>query len=196
MTNVFHTLIARFLQIPEGQVERTIGLLNEGATIPFISRYRKEVTGGLDEVQIGAIKDKLDKLTELRKRKETILATIEEQEKLTPELRKRIEESWDSTEIEDLYLPYKPKRVTKAEIARRKGLEPLAKIVMMQNENNLSARIKSFIKGEVKNAEEALQGARDIIAEWINENESARNTVRNSFAHTAMITSKVIKGKE
>lgn len=196
MTNVFHTLIARFLQIPEGQVERTIGLLNEGATIPFISRYRKEVTGGLDEVQIGAIKDQLDKLTELSKRKETILATIEEQEKLTPELRKRIEESWDSTEIEDLYLPYKPKRVTKAEIARRKGLDPLAKIVMMQNENNLSARIKSFIKGEVKNAEEALQGARDIIAEWINENESARNTVRNSFAHTAMITSKVIKGKE
>ena len=196
MTNVFHTLIARFLQIPEGQVERTIGLLNEGATIPFISRYRKEVTGGLDEVQIGAIKDQLDKLTELSKRKETILATIEEQEKLTPELRKRIEESWDSTEIEDLYLPYKPKRVTKAEIARRKGLEPWAKIVMMQNENNLSARIKSFIKGEVKNAEEALQGARDIIAEWINENESARNTVRNSFAHTAMITSKVIKGKE
>ena len=196
MINVFHTLIARFLQIPEGQVERTIGLLNEGATIPFISRYRKEVTGGLDEVQIGAIKDQLDKLTELSKRKETILATIEEQGKLTPELRKRIEESWDSTEIEDLYLPYKPKRVTKAEIARRKGLEPLAKIVMMQNENNLSARIKSFIKGEVKNAEEALQGARDIIAEWINENESARNTVRNSFAHTAMITSKVIKGKE
>ena len=196
MINVFHTLIARFLQIPEGQVERTIGLLNEGATIPFISRYRKEVTGGLDEVQIGAIKDQLDKLTELSKRKETILATIEEQEKLTPELRKRIEESWDSTEIEDLYLPYKPKRVTKAEIARRKGLEPLAKIVMMQNENNLSARIKSFIKGEVKNAEEALQGARDIIAEWINENESARNTVRNSFAHTAMITSKAIKGKE
>ena len=196
MTNVFHTLIARFLQIPEGQVERTIGLLNEGATIPFISRYRKEVTGGLDEAQIGAIKDQLDKLTELSKRKETILATIEEQGKLTPELRKRIEESWDSTEIEDLYLPYKPKRVTKAEIARRKGLDPLAKIVMMQNENNLSARIKSFIKGEVKNAEEALQGARDIIAEWINENESARNTVRNSFAHTAMITSKVIKGKE
>ncbi len=196
MINVFHTLIARFLQIPEGQVERTIGLLNEGATIPFISRYRKEVTGGLDEVQIGAIKDQLDKLTELSKRKETILATIEEQGKLTPELRKRIEESWDSTEIEDLYLPYKPKRVTKAEIARRKGLDPLAKIVMMQNENNLSARIKSFIKGEVKNAEEALQGARDIIAEWINENESARNTVRNSFAHTAMITSKVIKGKE
>lgn len=149
MINVFHTLIARFLQIPEGQVERTIGLLNEGATIPFISRYRKEVTGGLDEVQIGAIKDQLDKLTELSKRKETILATNRRARKTySQELRKRIEESWDSTEIEDLYLPYKPKRVTKAEIARRKGLEPLAKIVMMQNENNLSARIKSFIKGE------------------------------------------------
>ena len=188
--------LAKELNIREGQVDATVKLIDEGNTIPFIARYRKEVTGGLDEVQIGAIKDQLDKLTELSKRKETILATIEEQEKLTPELRKRIEESWDSTEIEDLYLPYKPKRVTKAEIARRKGLEPLAKIVMMQNENNLSARIKSFIKGEVKNAEEALQGARDIIAEWINENESARNTVRNSFAHTAMITSKVIKGKE
>lgn len=196
MINTFHSLIARDLQIPAGQVERTIGLLNEGATIPFISRYRKEVTGGLDEVQIGAIKDQLDRLTELNKRKVTILATIEEQGKLTPELKKRIEDSWDSTEIEDLYLPYKPKRVTKAEIARKKGLEPLAQIVMMQNENNLSARIKSFIKGEVKNAEEALQGARDIIAEWVNENESARNAVRNSFAHTAVISSKVIKGKE
>ncbi len=196
MTNIFHTLIARSLQIQEGQAERTIGLLNEGATIPFISRYRKEVTGGLDEVQIGAIKDQLDKLTELGKRKETILATIDEQGKLTPELRRRIEDSWDATEIEDLYLPYRPKRVTKAGIARRKGLEPLAKIVMIQNENDLSARVKDFIKGEVKNAEEALQGARNIIAEWINENESARNIVRNSFAHTALITSKVIKGKE
>ena len=196
MTSIFHTLIARALQIPAGQVERTIGLLNENATIPFISRYRKEVTGGLDEVQISAIKDQLDKFTELHKRKETILATIEEQGKLTAELRKRIEDSWDSTEIEDIYLPYKPKRVTKAEIARKKGLEPLAKIVMSQNERDLASRVTSFVKGEVKNAEEALQGARDIIAEWINENESARNTVRNSFAHTAVITAKVIKGKE
>lgn len=196
MATIFHTLIARSLQIPAGQVERTVGLLNEGATIPFISRYRKEVTGGLDEIQIGAIKDQWDKLTELEKRKASILATIEEQGKLSPELRKRIEDSWDSTEIEDLYLPYKPKRVTRAEIARKKGLEPLAKILMLQNETNLPTRVKSFVKGEVKNTEEALQGARDIIAEWINENESARNTVRRSFARTAVITSKVVKGKE
>lgn len=196
MTISFNTLISKTLNIPAGQVERTVGLLGEGATIPFISRYRKEVTGGLDEVQIGNIKDQLDKLTELKKRKDTILSSIEEQGKLTPELKKRIEDSWDSTEIEDLYLPYKPKRVTKAEIARKKGLEPLAKIIMIQNEPNLAARVKSFIKGEVKNAAEALQGARDIIAEWVNENEGARNAVRNSFAHTGIITSKVIKGKE
>lgn len=196
MTTSFNTLISKTLNIPAGQVERTVGLLGEGATIPFISRYRKEVTGGLDEVQIGNIKDQLDKLTELKKRKDTILSSIEEQGKLTPELKKRIEDSWDSTEIEDLYLPYKPKRVTKAEIARKKGLEPLAKIIMIQNEPDLAARVKSFIKGEVKNAAEALQGARDIIAEWVNENEGARNAVRNSFARTGIITSKVIKGKE
>ena len=195
MTTSFHTIISHSLNIPAGQVERTIGLLGEGATIPFISRYRKEVTGGLDEVQIGNIKDLLDKLTELKKRKERILSSIEEQGKLTPELKKRIEESWDSTEIEDIYLPYKPKRVTKAEIARKKGLEPLAKIIMIQNEHDLLGRVKSFIKGEVKNAAEALQGARDIIAEWVNENEGARNAVRNSFAHTGVISAKVIKGR-
>ena len=196
MHTSFHTLISQTLNIPSGQVERTIALLDEGATIPFISRYRKEITGGLNEVEIGNIKDQLDKLTELKKRKESILSSIEEQGKLTPELKKRIESSWDSTEIEDLYLPYKPKRVTKAEIARRKGLEPLAKVVMQQNTRNLSLQAESFIKGEVKNIEEALQGARDIIAEWVNENEDARNTVRNSFTYTAIITSKVIKGKE
>lgn len=196
MMTLFHSLISHSLNIPAGQVERTIGLLNEGATIPFISRYRKEVTGGLDEVQIGNIKDQLDKLTELRKRKDTIISSIEEQGKLTPELRKRIEESWDSTEIEDLYLPYKPKRVTKAEIARKKGLEPLAQIIMIQNETDLSGRVNSFIKGDVKNAAEALQGARDIIAEWVNENEEARNKVRDTFAKSGVISSKVIKGKE
>lgn len=196
MATSFHTLVSQVLNIPAGQVEKTIGLLNEGATIPFISRYRKEVTGGLDEVLIGNIKDQLDKFTELKKRKETILSSIEEQGKLSPELKKRIEASWDSTEIEDLYLPYKPKRVTKAEIARKKGLEPLAKVVMMQNEPNLMARVKAFIQGEVKSMEEALQGARDIIAEWVNENEEARNIVRNSFSHTAIITAKIIKGKE
>lgn len=196
MITSFHSLISRILNIPAGQVERTITLLNKGATIPFISRYRKEVTGGLDEVQISHIKDQLDKLTELKKRKESILASIEEQGKLTPELKKRIEDSWDSTEIEDLYLPYKPKRVTKAEIARRKGLEPLAQTIMKQQVKDLSLKAEAFISDEVKNIEEALQGARDIIAEWVNEDEEARNTVRNSFTYTAIITSKVVKGKE
>lgn len=196
MMTLFHTLISRSLNIPSGQVERTIGLLREGATIPFISRYRKEVTGGLDEVEIGNIKDQYDKLTEITKRKETILSSIEEQGKLTPELKKRIEDSWDSTEIEDIYLPYKPKRVTRAEIAKKKGLEPLADIIMKQNERDLDIRIQAFLTDEVKDEKEALQGARDIIAEWVNENEEARNSVRNSFQHTGVITSKVIKGKE
>ncbi|GHU55808.1 RNA-binding protein [Bacteroidia bacterium] len=196
VTILFHALISKSLNIPGKQVEKTIELLNEGATIPFISRYRKEVTGGLDEVQIGNISDQLDKLTELAKRKGTILTSIEEQGKLTPELRKRIEDSWDSTELEDIYLPYKPKRVTKAEIARKKGLEPLANIIMLQNERDLSARVLTFLNDEVKDEKEALQGARDIIAEWVNENEEARNAVRNSFARTAIITSKVVKGKE
>lgn len=165
MATLFSTLISRSLNIPATQVERTIGLLEEGATIPFISHYRKEVTGGLDEIAIGNIDDQYSKLNELKKRKETILSSIEEQGKLTPELKKRIEESWDATEIEDIYLPYKPKRVTRAEIARKKGLELLARIVMMQKENDLSMRIHSFLSDEVKDEGEALQGARDIIAE-------------------------------
>lgn len=196
MTTTFNTLISRILNLPERQISKTIELLNEGATIPFISRYRKEVTGGLDEVQISLIKDNLDKLTEIEKRKTTILTSIEEQGKLTPELKKRIEDSWDTTELEDLYLPYKPKRQTKAEMARKKGLEPLAEIIFNQNERDLSGRVLSFLNDEVKNEDEALQGARDIIAEWINENEEARNKVRNSFERTAIITAKVIKGKE
>ncbi|OAV71089.1 RNA-binding protein [Bacteroidales bacterium Barb4] len=193
---LFHTLISQALQIPAGQVGKTVRLLEEGATIPFISRYRKEVTGGLDEVQIGQIKDRWDKLTELKKRKETILSSIEEQGKLSPELRKRIEDSWDGTELEDLYLPYKPKRVTRAEIARKKGLEPLAKLVMLQQEADPESRALAFVKGEVKDAADALQGARDIIAEWVNENEGARNAVRNAFARTAVISAKLVKGKE
>lgn len=196
MTMDFHIQIARELGIPAGQVERTIALLEGGATIPFISRYRKEATGGLDEVQIGAIQERLERMKELAKRKETIIDTIDGQGKLTPELRVRIEASWDSTEIEDLYLPYRPKRVTRAEIARKKGLEPLARIIMAQNERSLSSRARAFVKGEVTGEEEALRGARDIIAEWINENEGARNTVRNSFARTAVVTAKVVKGKE
>ncbi len=196
MITSFYTRIAEALQLRANQVEKTIGLLNEGATIPFISRYRKEVTGALDEVQIGAIKDQWDKLNELKKRKETILSSIEEQGKLTPELKKRIEDSWDSTVLEDLYLPFKPKRVTKAEIARKKGLEPLAQILMLQNENDPERRAHSFVRGEVESVSEALQGARDIIAEWVNETEDARNTVRQSFARTAVISAKVVKGKE
>jgi uncharacterized protein len=196
MTAIFYSLISKSLNIPERQVEKTIELLNEGATIPFISRYRKEVTGGLNEVEIGNISNLADKLAELAKRKETILSSIEEQGKLTPELRKRIEESWDSAELEDVYLPYKPKRVTRAEIARKKGLEPLANLIFLQNERELATRIQAFINEEVKDEKEALQGAKDIIAEWVNENEDARNAVRNSFARTAVITSKLVKGKE
>ncbi len=195
-TTLFHTLIAGKLHIPASQVEKTCDLLAGGATIPFISRYRKEMTGGLDEVQIGEIKDWIDKLSELKKRKDTILGSIGEQGKLTDDLKKRIEESWDATELEDLYLPYKPKRQTRAEIARKKGLGPLADILLLQQEKNLAGRVAAFVKGDVKSEEEALQGARDIVAEWVNENEEARHAVRQSFARTAVITAKVVKGKE
>ena len=193
---IFSKMIASALHIAVRQVENTLSLLNGGATIPFISRYRKEATGGLDEVQIGEIKDRYDKLTEMAKRKETILKTIEEQGKLTDELKKRIEACWDATELEDIYLPYKPKRKTRAEAARQKGLEPLATILMMQRENNLMARVRTFIKGEVKDEDDALKGARDIIAEQVSEDERSRNQLRNQFSRQAIITSKVVKGKE
>ena len=193
---IFSKMIATALNIAVHQVENTLSLLNGGATIPFISRYRKEATGGLDEVQIGEIKERSDKLSEIAKRKETILKTIEEQGKLTADLKKRIDACWDATELEDIYLPYKPKRKTRAEVARQKGLEPLATILMMQRENNLSSRVRSFIKGEVKDEEDALKGARDIIAEQVSEDERSRNQIRNQFARQAIITSKVVKGKE
>lgn len=189
-------MIATALNIAVRQVENTLALLEEGATVPFISRYRKEATGGLDEVQIGNIKERYDKLTDTAKRKETILKTIEEQNKLTAELKKRIDACWDATELEDIYLPYKPKRKTRAEAARQKGLEPLAAILMMQREKNLSDRVRTFIKGEVKDEEDALKGARDIIAEQVSEDERSRNRLRNQFRHQAVITSKVVKGKE
>ncbi|MGL5938761.1 MAG: Tex family protein [Phocaeicola sp.] len=190
------TLIATALKIKEQQVANTIALLDGGATIPFISRYRKEVTGGLDEVQIGEIKERNDKLNELVKRKATILKTIEEQGKLTDDLKKRIEGSWDATLLEDIYLPYKPKRKTRAEAARQKGLEPLAMLIWMQREEHLSNRVSAFVKGEVASEEEALKGARDILAEMINEDEKARNQVRNGFMRQGMVEAKVIKGKE
>ena len=193
---IFSKMIASALHIAVRQVENTLSLLNGGATIPFISRYRKEATGGLDEVQIGEIKERYDKLCEMAKRKETILKTIEEQGKLTDELKKRIEACWDATELEDIYLPYKPKRKTRAEAARQKGLEPLATILMMQRENNLMTRVRTFIKGEVKDEDDALKGARDIIAEQVSEDERSRNQLRNQFSRQAIITSKVVKGKE
>lgn len=193
---LFSKMIATALHVAVHQVDNTLSLLAGGATIPFISRYRKEATGGLDEVQIGEIKDRNDKLCELAKRKETILSTIAEQGKLTEELRSRIEQSWDSTELEDIYLPYKPKRKTRAEIARQKGLEPLATLLMLQHENNLTNRVRAFVKGEVKDENDALKGARDIIAEQVNEDERARNQIRNQFARQAVITCKVLKGKE
>ena len=193
---IFSRMIATALHIAVHQVENTLSLLNGGATIPFISRYRKEVTGGLDEVQIGAIKEQYTKLTDIAKRKETILKTIEEHGKLSSELKKRIEACWDATELEDIYLPYKPKRKTRAEVARQKGLEPLAIILMSQRENNLSARVRTFVKGEVKDEEDALKGARDIIAEQVSEDERSRNQIRNLFSRQAIITAKVVKGKE
>ena len=193
---LFNVIISKELNIAEKQVKNTLSLLIEGATIPFISRYRKEVTGGLDEVQIGDIKEKYDKLSEIAKRKETILSTIEEQGKLTDDLKKRIHETWDSTVLEDIYLPYKPKRKTRAEAARQKGLEPLATILMLQREYDVEGRAQAFVKGDVKDVEDALKGARDIIAEHVNEDERARNAIRNQFAREAIVTAKVVKGKE
>ncbi len=196
MSQTINNIIATTLNVREGQVGKTVALLDSGATIPFISRYRKEVTGGLDEVQIGDIKEWYDKLNELVKRKTTILKVIEEQDKLTDELKGRIESCWNSTELEDIYLPFKPKRQTRAEMARKKGLEGLAKLVMAQHNIDVEEKACTFVKGDVKDTQEALSGACDIIAEWINENEYTRNTIRNIFRRDAVITSKVAKGKE
>ena len=192
----FSQMIAAAMKLPVHRIENTLKLLIGGATIPFISRYRKEATGELDEVRIGEIQSRYEKLCELSKRKETILSTICEQGKLTEALKQRIAQCWDSTELEDIYLPFKPKRKTRAEVARQKGLEPLAVLLMMQQENHLEQRVRSFVKGEVKDEEDALKGARDIIAEQVNEDERSRNQVRNQFSRQAIITAKVVKGKE
>lgn len=190
-------VIEKALGLSARQVRNTLKLLDEGATIPFISRYRKEATGALDEVKVGEISNWNDKLKELSKRKTTILSTISEQGKLTPELQRRIEESWDATELEDLYLPYKPKRKTRAEVARQKGLEPLAVMIMMQRESRLLQKAASFVKeGVIDDEEEALKGARDIIAEQVSENERARNVVRMQFSRRGVIVAKVVRGKE
>lgn len=193
---IFGKLISENLSLTARQVCNTLELLDSGATVPFISRYRKERTGSLNEVQIAAIQEQYDKLKTISKRKETIRTTIEEQGKLTPELQERIEQCWDTNLLEDLYLPYKPKKRTKAEIARQKGLEPLALKIMMQRGCNLDAEAQKFVRGEVKDKEEALAGARDIIAEQVSENEEARKRVRRVFERTALITAKVVKGKE
>ena len=192
----FSRMISDALKLPEHRVQNTLKLLLDGATIPFISRYRKEATGGMDEVQISEINARYEKLCELAKRKETILSTIGELGKLTPELSKRIADCWEGTELEDIYLPYKPKRKTRAEIARQKGLEPLAVLLLMQRENNIAAKARAFVKGDVKDEEDALKGARDIIAEQVNEDERARNQIRRQFERQGVITAKVVKGKE
>ncbi|BDX38642.1 RNA-binding transcriptional accessory protein [Tenuifilaceae bacterium CYCD] len=189
-------LISKELNLAGRQVSNTIKLLDEGATIPFISRYRKEMTGNLDEVQVTSVRDLSAKYVEIDKRKETIITTIEEQGKLTDELKSRIINCYDSVVLEDIYLPYKPKRRTKATIAKEKGLEPLALLVMKQFERNIFAKAEAFINDQVADVDEALQGARDIVAEWISEDEKARNIARRHFKRSAIIKSKVVKGKE
>ncbi len=193
---IFEDVIAQRTGIPVRQVKNTVELLDEGATIPFISRYRKEHTGSLDEVKITEIRDELNKLKELQKRKEYILKTINEQEKLTDELRRKIEDCLDPVLLEDIYLPFKIKRKTRATVARDRGLEPLAKILLRQQEMNLEKTASHYIGEEVESVEDALQGARDIIAEWINENQRARKTVRYHFDRSAVISSKLVKNKE
>jgi len=196
MNTKFAEIIAERLSIKCAQADQTIALLNEGCTVPFIARYRKEKTGSLDEVTISAIKELYLKLEELEKRRQFILSAIDEQNQLTPELRKKIEECYDAAQLEDLYLPYKPKRRTRAAIARENGLEPLAKILMAQYEKYPENRAAAFINDKIDSVGAALSGARDIIAEWINENDKARNIVRSHFRKSAVIQSKVIKDKE
>lgn len=190
--NRFTDNIATRLAFAPHSVENTLALLDEGCTIPFISRYRKERTGNLDEVQIARISELYDKLKELAKRKETILKTIEEQGQLTDTLQKRIDDCWDTGELEDLYLPYKPKRRTRARIAREQGLEPLATLLLLQRELYPEQAAERFVKGEVKDAKAALKGAQDIIAETVSEDERARKAVRGIYRREAVITSKVV----
>ena len=191
-----YPLISQQTSVSEKQVRNTIQLFEEGATLPFISRYRKEATGGLDEVQIGAIKDAWQKQQDVEKRREAILKNIEEQGKLTPELRNQISNVFSLIELEDIYLPYKQKRKTRATVAIEKGLEPLAQLIFSGKENDPERKAVSFLNDDVLTADDALRGARDIIAEWINENQDARSRVRSLFQRSAVITSKVKKKKE
>ena len=193
--NIFAQLIASTLNLQERAVAATLALLEEGCTIPFISRYRKERTGGLDEVQIAAISDRYEKLQEIQKRKDTVVKTITDLDKMTAELEKRIRDCWNATELEDIYLPYKPKRRTRAQVAREQGLEPLAQILLLQRERDPERAAERFIKGDVKDTDSALKGAQDIIAETVSEDERSRQQLRNAFSRQAFITSKVVKAK-
>jgi uncharacterized protein len=188
--------VANDLQLSLDNVRNTISLLEDGATIPFVSRYRKERTGGLDEVQIEQIAKAYSTYQDIDKRKETILNSLVEQDKLTEALKDRIHACWQMTELEDIYLPYKPKRQTRAELARQKGLEPLAKLIMSQHHDDIDKKALSYLNDKVESPEDAIKGAKDIIAEWVSENEKARREVRFHFRKTAVLTSTVIKGKE
>ncbi len=189
-------IIAAELQLQQNHVINTIELLDEGATVPFISRYRKERTGSMDEVNVAAVKDRYEKLLEIIKRKESIIKSMDEQGVLTQELKEKIDSTFNLTELEDIYLPYKPKRKTRAVKAKEKGLEPLAKIIMKQYERDVEVRASQFINEDVSDVDDALQGARDIIAEWVNENSVARDIVRSVFERGAIITSTLVKGKD
>jgi len=193
--NIFAKLIADALNIQERAVANTIALIDEGCTIPFISRYRKERTGGLDEVQIAAISDKYEKLLEIQKRKETVVKTITDLGKMTPDLNQRIEACWDATMLEDIYLPYKPKRRTRAQVAREQGLEPLAQLILLQREHDPERAAERYVKGDVKDVQAAIKGAQDIIAETISEDERSRQQIRNAFSRQAIISSTVVKAK-
>ena len=193
--NIFARLIASALNLQERAVANTLALLEEGCTIPFISRYIKERTGGLDEVQIAAISDRFDKLQEIQKRKDTIIKTITDLEKMTPELKKRIDDCWETSELEDIYLPYKPKRRTRAQVAREQGLEPLAQLLLLQRERDPERAAERYVKGDVKDTESAIKGAQDIIAETVSEDERSRQQIRNAFSRQAIISSKVVKAK-
>lgn len=191
----YANIIAKKLNLNGRYVENTLQLLEEGCTIPFISRYRKERTGNMDEVQIAAISEANDKLKDIDKRKETVVKTITEQGKMTDELQRRIEDCWDANELEDIYMPFKPKRRTKAQMAREQGLEPLSVILMMQRESNPEAAAKRFVKEGVKDVAAAIKGAQDIIAETVSEDERSRQQVRSAFRREAIISSKVVKAK-
>ena len=194
--NIFAQIIAKELQLPQEGVENTLKLLDDCCTIPFISRYRKERTGGLDEIQIAKISDLGERLKEMQKRKETIVKTITDQGRMTDELQQRIDATWNPTELEDIYLPFKPKRRTRAQVAREHGLEPLAEILLMQREQNPQKVAERFVRGEVKDVERALQGAKDIIAEIVSEDEISRQQVRQQFRRDAVIRSKVVAKKK